>query len=321
MDRNLAMEAVRVTEMAAIASARLMGRGNKNESDQAAVDAMRRAFDALQIQGTVVIGEGERDEAPMLYIGEKVGRRADGDPEVDIALDPLEGTNLCAYGRPGSISVVAMAGKGKLLNAPDTYMEKIAVGPRARGAIDLRRSPTENLRSIAEKMKVYVADLTVVILDRERHADLIKEVRAAGARIRLIDDGDVAGGIATCFEDTGVDVLMGIGGAPEGVITAAAIRSTGGDMQGRLVPRNNDEIARAKRMGITDMSKIYTAEELAGGEVMFAATGVTTGDFLRGVRFWGTGCETHSVVMRSKTGTVRFITSRHKFDTKPGYAP
>ncbi|KFA88536.1 class II fructose-bisphosphatase [Archangium violaceum] len=319
MDRNLAMEAVRVTEMAAIASARLMGRGHKNESDQAAVDAMRRAFDALQIQGTVVIGEGERDEAPMLYIGEKVGRRNPEDPEVDIALDPLEGTNLCAYGRPGSISVVAMAGKGKLLNAPDTYMEKIAVGPRARGAIDLRRTATENLHAIAERMKVYVADLTVVILDRERHADLIKEVRAAGARIRLIDDGDVAGGIATCFEDTGVDVLMGIGGAPEGVITAAAIRSTGGDMQGRLVPRNSDEIARARRMGITDMSKIYTAEELAGGEVMFAASGVTTGDFLRGVRFFGNGCETHSVVMRSKTGTVRFIQSRHRLDSKPGY--
>ncbi len=319
MDRNLAMEAVRVTEMAAIASARLMGRGNKNESDQAAVDAMRRAFDALHIQGTVVIGEGERDEAPMLYIGEKVGRRNPEDPEVDIALDPLEGTNLCAYGGPGSNSVVAMACKGKMLNAPDTYMEKIAVGPRAKGAIDLRRSPTENLHSIAERMKVYVADLTVMILDRERHADLIKEVRSAGARVRLIEDGDVAGAISTCFEDAGVDVLMGIGGAPEGVITAAAIRSTGGDMQGRLVPRNNDEIARAKRMGITDISKIYTAEELAGGEVMFAASGVTTGDFLRGVRFFGTGCETHSVVMRSKTGTVRFIQSRHKFDKKPGY--
>jgi fructose-1,6-bisphosphatase II len=319
MDRNLAMEVVRVTEMAAIASARLMGRGNKNESDQVAVDAMRKAFDALQIQGTVVIGEGERDEAPMLYIGEKVGRRAEGDPEVDIALDPLEGTNLCAYGRPGGISVVAMADKGKLLNAPDTYMEKIAVGPRARGAIDLRRNPTENLHAIAEKMKVYVADLTVMILDRERHAELIKEVRAAGARIRLIEDGDVAGAIATCFEDVGVDVLMGIGGAPEGVIAAAAIRSVGGDMQGRLVPRNNEEIARARRMGITDITKIYTAEELAGGEVMFAATGVTTGDFLRGVRFFGGGCETHSVVMRSKTGTVRFIQSRHRFDTKPGY--
>ncbi|OJH37061.1 class II fructose-bisphosphatase [Cystobacter ferrugineus] len=319
MDRNLAMEVVRVTEMAAIASARLMGRGGKNESDQAAVDAMRRAFDALQINGTVVIGEGERDEAPMLYIGEEVGRRHADDPSVDIALDPLEGTNLCAYGRPGAIAVVAMADKGKLLNAPDTYMEKIAVGPRARGAIDLRRSPTENLRSIAERMKVYVADLTVIILERERHVELIKEVRAAGARIRLIDDGDVAGAIATCFEDTGVDVLMGTGGAPEGVISAAAVRSVGGDMQGRLVPRNAEEVARAARMGITDISKIYTAEELASGDVMFAATGVTTGDFLRGVRFFGGGCETHSVVMRSKTGTVRFIQSRHKFDKKPGY--
>ncbi|AKF82320.1 class II fructose-bisphosphatase [Myxococcus fulvus] len=320
MDRNLAMEVVRVTEMAAIASARLMGRGDKNESDQAAVDAMRRAFDALHIDGTIVIGEGERDEAPMLYIGEKVGRRADGDPAVDIALDPLEGTNLCAYGRPGSITVVAMASKGGLLNAPDTYMEKLAVGPRARGAIDLRKSATENLRTIAEKMKVYVSDLTVVVLDRERHQDLIKEIRAAGARIRLIEDGDVAGAIATCFEGTGVDVLMGTGGAPEGVIAAAAIRATGGDMQGRLVPRNPGEIERAKKMGITDMSKIYAAEELARGEVMFAATGVTSGDFLKGVRFFGGGCETHSVVMRSKTSTVRFIQSLHKFDKKPGYA-
>ncbi len=320
MDRNLAMEAVRVTEMAAIASARLMGRGNKNESDQAAVDAMRRAFDALHIDGTVVIGEGERDEAPMLYIGERVGRRDDGAPAVDIALDPLEGTNLCAYGRPGSISVVAMSSKGGLLNAPDTYMEKLAVGPRARGAIDLKKSPTENLRNIAEKMKVYVEDLTVVVLDRERHADLIKEVRAAGARIRLIEDGDVAGATATCFEGTGVDVLMGIGGAPEGVTAAAAIRATGGDMQGRLVPRNQGEIDRARKMGITDISKIYTAEELAKGEVMFAATGVTSGDFLKGVRFFGGGCETHSVVMRSKTSTVRFIQSVHKFDKKPGYA-
>src|SRR3954470_939839 len=253
MDRNLAMEAVRVTEMAAIASARLMGRGSKNESDQAAVDAMRRAFDSLYIDGTVVIGEGERDEAPMLYIGERVGRRTEGVPEVDIALDPLEGTNLAAYGRPGAISVVAMAGKGCLLNAPDTYMEKLAVGPRARGAIDLRRTPTENLRAIAEMKKVYVEDLTVVILDRERHADLIKEVRAAGARIRLIEDGDVAGAISTCFDETGVDVLIGTGGAPEGVIAAAAVRSVGGELQGRLVPRNPEDIARASRMGIADI--------------------------------------------------------------------
>lgn len=319
MDRNLAMEVVRVTEMAAIASARSMGRGLKNESDQAAVDAMRKAFDDLSIDGTVVIGEGERDEAPMLYIGEKVGRRSEGAPEVEIAVDPLEGTNLCAYGRPGAISVVAMASKGNLLNAPDTYMEKLVVGPSARGAIDLSKSPTENLKAIAAKMGRQVADLTVMVLERPRHEALIREIRAAGARIRLIEDGDVSAAIATCFEDSGVDVLMGTGGAPEGVISAAAIRSVGGDLQGRLVPRNDEEVERAKKMGITDMKKIYTAEDLAKGDVMFAATGVTTGDFLKGVRFFGSGCETHSVVMRSKTGTVRFIQSTHKFDKKPSY--
>jgi fructose-1,6-bisphosphatase II len=320
MDRNLAMEVVRVTEIAAIAAARLMGRGQKNEADQLAVDAMRRAFDALNIDGTVVIGEGERDEAPMLYIGEKVGRKVDGAPQVDIALDPLEGTNLCAYGRPGAISVVAIGSSGNLLNAPDTYMEKLVVGPRARGAIDLSRSPTENLRSISEKMGRGMEDLTVIILDRDRHKDLIKEVRSTGARVRLIEDGDVAAGIATCFEETGVDVLMGSGGAPEGVITAAAVRSVGGDMQGQLRFRNDDEKQRAKKMGIQDLEKIYIAEELARGEVMFAATGVTTGDFLKGVRFFSGGAETHSVVMRSKTGTVRYITSVHKFDKKPSYA-
>ncbi|MFZ5470512.1 MAG: class II fructose-bisphosphatase [Myxococcota bacterium] len=320
MDRNLALEVVRVTEMAAIASARLLGRGDKHESDQAAVDAMRKAFDALNIDGTVVIGEGERDEAPMLYIGEKVGRRSDGAPPVDIALDPLEGTNLCAYGRPGAISVVAIAAKGCLLNAPDTYMEKIAVGPRAKGAIDLSKSPTENLKAIAAKMKVEVRELTVIILDRPRHENLIKEVRATGARIRLIEDGDVAAAIATCFEETGVDVLMGTGGAPEGVIAAAALRSVGGDMQGRLSPRNSEEIARAKKMGVDDITRIYRVDELAKGEVMFAATGVSTGDFLKGVRFFGGGCETYSVVMRSKTGTVRFIQATHRFDQKPGYA-
>ncbi len=321
MDRNLALEVVRVTEMAAIAAARLMGRGTKNESDQAAVDAMRRAFDALNIDGTVVIGEGERDEAPMLYIGEKVGKRGDGSPQVDIALDPLEGTNLCAYGRPGAISVVSIASRGNLLNAPDTYMEKLAVGPKARGAIDLTKSPTENLRKIAEKMHRYVEDLAVIILDRPRHEELIREVRAAGARIRLIEDGDVAGAIATCFEETGVDVLMGTGGAPEGVIAAAALRSVGGDMQARLKPRNSGEIERCKKMGITDMNRIYTAEELARGEVMFAATGVTSGDFLRGVRFFAGGAETQSVVMRSKTGTVRYIQATHKFDLKPSFGP
>jgi len=256
----------------------------------------------------------------MLYIGEKVGRAIDGSPPVDIALDPLEGTNLCAYGRPGAISVVAIGSSGHLLNAPDTYMEKLVVGPRARGAIDLSRSPTENLRSISEKMGRGIDDLTVIILERDRHKDLIKEVRSTGARIRLIDDGDVAAGIATCFEETGVDVLMGSGGAPEGVITAAAVRSVGGDMQGQLRFRNEEEKARAKKMGINDLDKIYIAEELARGEVMFAATGVTTGDFLKGVRFFTGGAETHSVVMRSKTGTVRYVTSLHKFDKKPSYA-
>lgn len=319
MDRNLALEVVRVTELAAIAAARLMGRGEKNLSDQAAVDAMRRAFDTLQIQGTVVIGEGERDEAPMLFIGEKVGRWGTDDPGIDIALDPLEGTNLCAYGRPGAIAVVALAERGHLLNAPDTYMEKLAVGPRARGTIDLRKSPTENLRAIAKALGRGVDDLTVVILDRPRHEELIREVRSVGARIRLIEDGDVAGGVATCFEETGVDVLMGTGGAPEGVITAAAVKSVGGDMQGKLKLRNDDEVARARRMGISNLDRIYTAEELAQGEVMFAATGVTSSDFLRGVRFFGGGAETWSVVMRSKTGTVRYVQAQHRFDKKPEY--
>lgn len=256
----------------------------------------------------------------MLYIGEEVGKGGANMPAVDIALDPLEGTNLCAYGRPGAIATLALAERGNLLNAPDTYMEKLAVGPKAAGAIDLTKSPTENLRAVAEKMNRYVEDLTVVILDRPRHENLIKEVREAGARIRLIEDGDVAGAIATCFEATGVDVLMGIGGAPEGVLAAAALKSMGGDLQARLRPRNQQEIDRAKKMGIDDINKIYTAEMLAKGEVMFAATGVTTGDFLKGVRFFGGGAETHSVVMRSKSGTVRYVQSVHRFDKKPDYA-
>ena len=316
MDRNLALEVVRVTEMAAIAAARVMGRGDTMAADQAAVDAMRRAFDSVNINGTVVIGEGERDEAPMLYIGEKVGRGGEGAPVVDIALDPLEGTNLCAYGRPGAIAVIAMGAKGQLLNAPDMYMDKLVVGPKARGSIDLNKSAAWNLRSIADKMNRYVEDLTVVILDRPRHEALIKEVRSAGARIRLIEEGDVPGGVATCFEQSGVDVLMGVGAAPEGVITAAAIRCMGGDMQGRLMPRNQEEKDRCAQMGITDLNRIYSAEDLARGEVMFAATGITTGDFLKGVRFFGSGAETDSVVMRSKTGTVRYIQGVHQLDKK-----
>ncbi len=319
MDRNLALEVVRVTEAAALASARLMGRGDRNGADQAAVEAMRKAFSDLSVRGEVVIGEGERDEAPMLYIGEKVGKSGDGAVDVEIAVDPLEGTNLCATGAPNAISVVAMAEKGKLLRTPDTYMEKIAVGPAARGAIDLRRSAAENLRRIADALGKYVEDITVVILDRPRHERLVREVRETGARIKLIGDGDVAAALATCFPDTGVDVLMGVGGAPEGVISAAAIRCVGGDMHGRLQFRNDEERGRARAMGMTDLDKLLTAEEMAGGNVMFAATGVTTGDFLKGVRFTGDGARTSSVVMRSKTGTLRYIETVHRFSRSPNY--
>jgi len=319
MDRNIGLEAVRLTEAAAIYSARLMGRGDEKAADQAAVDAMRKAFNELNIRGTIVIGEGERDEAPMLYIGEKVGRGAPEDPEVDIALDPLEGTTITATGGPNALSVIAMADKGNLLNAPDTYMDKIAVGPTAKGAIDLEKSTAQNLRAIADRKGVYVDDLTVIILSRPRHEKLVSEVRATGARIKLIGDGDVSAAIATCFPEAGVDVLMGIGGAPEGVIAAAAIRCMGGDMQGRLKPRNDKEIERAKKMGIPDVNKVFTLEELAKGHVLFAATGVTSGDFLRGVRFFKGGAETNSVVMRSKSRTIRYIQSRHQFDHKPNY--
>jgi fructose-1,6-bisphosphatase II len=272
------------------------------------------------MDGTVVIGEGERDEAPMLYIGERVGNRVQGAPQIDIALDPLEGTNLCAYGRPGAIAVVALAYRGCLLNAPDTYMEKIAVGPQAKGHIDLSKTPAENLASIAKALNRSVQDLTVIILDRPRHEELIQTVRKIGARVRLIEDGDVAAAVSTCTT-ADIDVLMGVGGAPEGVISAAALKSMGGDFQGRLRPRNEEEIRRAKAMGINDIHHIYTADELAKGDVMFAATGVTGGEFLKGVRFYGGGCETNSIVMRSKTGTVRYISAIHRFESKPpGYS-
>ena len=319
MDRNLALETVRITEAAALASARLMGRGDRNGADEAAVEAMRRAFNDLAIQGEVVIGEGERDEAPMLFIGEKVGRAREGDLEVEIAVDPLEGTNLCATGAANAISVIAIGEKGKLLRAPDTYMEKIACGPGAKGAIDLRKTPTENLRRVADALGKYVEDLTVVILDRPRHERLVAEVRATGARIKLIGDGDVSGAINTCFPETGVDLLMGVGGAPEGVISAAALRCIGGDMQGRLRFRGAEERERAVAMGMTDPEQVLRADELAGGNVMFAATGVTNGDFLKGVRFTSHGATTHSLVMRSKSGTVRFIETQHRFRGKPNY--
>ncbi|MBI4737792.1 MAG: class II fructose-bisphosphatase, partial [candidate division NC10 bacterium] len=255
MERNLALEVVRVTEAAALSSARWMGVGNEKAADQAAVDAMRRAFEAVPFCGTVVIGEGERDEAPMLFIGERIGS-GDG-PELDVALDPLEGTTIVAQGRANAMSVVAITEKGGFLHAPDTYMDKIAVGPKAMGAVDLSLSPEQNLRNIADAMKCYVEDLTVVILDRPRHAELIRTVREVGARIKLIQDGDVSAAIATGFPDTGVDVLVGIGGAPEGVLAAAALQCLGGDMQGRLKPRNDQEVERARRMGIRDIDRIY----------------------------------------------------------------
>ncbi len=317
MDRNLALEVVRITEAAALACARHMGKGDEKIADQAAVDAMRQAFDSVSFNGTVVIGEGERDEAPMLYIGERVGDSRG--PAVDIAVDPLEGTTICANGGPNALSVIAIADHGKFLHCPDTYMDKIAVGPVAKGVIDLDKSPTENLRLLAEAKERRVEDLTVVILYRPRHEALIEEVRKAGARIKLISDGDVAAAIATTKPETGIDMLMGIGGAPEGVLAAAALRCVGGDMQARLKPRNPQEIERAKTMGIQDMEKKYSLEELADGEVMFAATGVTDGEYLRGVRVFAGGATTQSVVMRSKTRTIRVVNATHNFEFKPGY--
>lgn len=317
MERNLALEVVRVTEAAALAAARLMGRGDNVAADQAAVTAMRKAFNAVNFKGRVVIGEGERDEAPMLFIGEEVG--AAESPVVDIAVDPLEGTTIVATGGNNALAVIAIADEGGFLHAPDTYMQKLAVGPKAAGAIDILATPTENLRSIAKALKVYVEDLCVVILDRPRHQELIRECRAAGARIKLIGDGDVAGAIATAKEGSGVDVLMGVGGSPEGVLAAAALKCLGGDFQGVLKFRNREEIERAKAMGIDDIGKVYRLDDLARNEVMFAATGVTFGDFLQGVRFFSGGAHTQSVVMRSKSRTVRMIDTTHYFEFKPKY--
>lgn len=317
MNRNLAMEFVRVTEMAAIASARLMGRGDEKAADQAAVDAMRAMLDSVDCDATVVIGEGERDEAPMLYIGEKVGTMKG--PKLEIALDPLEGTTICAIGGQNAISVMAIAEAGGLLHAPDTYMQKIAVGPDCKGKIDIRESATENLKRIAEAKKCRIQDLTAVVLDRPRHKDLIEEIRAAGARINLIGDGDVSAAIATATADSGIDVLFGIGGAPEGVIAAAALQCLGGDFQGILRPRNQGEVERALKMGIDDITRVFHINDLARGNVMFCATGVTDGNFLDGVRFKSWGCTTHSLVMRSETGTIRHIRAEHHFDKKPRY--
>jgi len=319
MDRNLALEAVRVTEAAALAASRLMGRGDEKAADQAAVDAMRRALNSLAIEGTVKIGEGERDEAPMLYIGERVGL---GGPKIDIALDPLEGTTITAKGGPNALAVVAMAEEGGFLNAPDVYMDKIAVGAGLPdGVVDLDATPEENLKNLATAKKMDVSDIVACILDRPRHADLIARVRSAGARIMLISDGDVSGVIATSRENSGIDIYLGSGGAPEGVLAAAALRCIGGQMQGRLIFRNDDERGRARRCGIEDLDRKYSLLDLAHGEVMFAATGVTDGTMLRGVRRFHAGATTHSMVMRSKTGTVRVIEADHNFDRKSGFEP
>jgi fructose-1,6-bisphosphatase II / sedoheptulose-1,7-bisphosphatase len=320
VDRNLALELVRVTEAAALAASRWMGRGDKNAADGAAVEAMRKAFDTVAISGTVMIGEGEMDEAPMLYIGEKVGlyAKAGGGPEVDIAVDPLEGTAITAKGGPNAMATVALAQKGGFLHAPDIYMDKLAVGPGLPDrVVNLEASVEENLRELAKAKKRSITDLVVCLLDRDRHKEIVKRCRAAGARIMMIPDGDVSGVVAVSQPDTGVDIYMGSGGAPEGVLAAAALRCIGGQMQGRLMFENEEQIARAKQMGVSDPNHVYTLEEMAKGEVMFAATGVTTGPMLRGVRHFGSGAVTHSIVMRSKSGTVRYVEGHHNFALKP----
>ena len=320
MDRNLALEAVRVTEAAALSASRLMGRGDERAADQVAVDAMREALGSLDIAGTVVIGEGERDEAPMLFIGEEVGTGKG--PKIDIALDPLEGTTITAKGLTNALSVIAMAERGNFLYSPDIYMDKIAVGGGLpEGVVDLDREPRENLERLAAAKGCGVEDLVACILDRPRHEELIARVRAAGAGIMLISDGDISGVIATSEDARGIDIYLGSGGAPEGVLAAAALRCIGGQMQGRLVVRNNDERARAERCSIADFDRKYDLLDLAKGDVMFAATGVTNGTMLNGVRRFSGGAKTHSLVMRSKSGTVRYVEATHNFDRKTGFDP
>ena len=320
MDRNIALEAVRVTEAAALAASKMVGRGDEKAADAAAVDAMRDALNSLSITGRVVIGEGERDEAPMLYIGEEVGA---GGPEVDIALDPLEGTTITAKGGQNALAVMAMTDKDGFLHAPDTYMDKIAVGPGiSPDVLDLDAPIGDVLQKIAKEKSGKIEDLLVCVLDRDRHNDIIQGVREAGARISLIGDGDVSAVIATTEPETGIDLYVGTGGAPEGVLAAAALQCVGGSMLGRLVFRNDDERARADKWGITDYDKIYTTDELAKPDnVMFAATGVTSGTMLQGVRRYAGGAVTHSIVMRSKSGTTRYVKSTHDFTRKTGFDP
>ena len=315
MEQLLALEMVRVTEAAAVASARLMGRGDRMEADRLATEAMRAAMDEIEMAGTIVIGEGERDQAPMLYIGERVGSATDGAPEIDIAVDPLEGTNLVATGSANAITVLAASEKGGLVHAPDTYLEKLCVGPVVAGHVDITLSPTENVHRIAEALRRKPGDITVIILDRPRHEALIAEVRATGARIKLISDGDLSAAISCAVQGTGVNAVMGLGGAPEGVITAAALRCLGGEIQARFRYRTEEERERGRKMGHGDESRVYHTEDLASGDnLVFAATGVTSGDLLEGVRFFGGGARTHSLIMAYKTKTVRFIDTVHMFD-------
>ncbi|NEU30429.1 class II fructose-bisphosphatase [bacterium LRH843] len=316
MERSLTMELVRVTEAAALASARWMGRGNKEEADRAATEAMRTVFDTIPMQGKVVIGEGEMDEAPMLYIGEELGTGMG--PKVDVAVDPLEGTNIVASGQWNALAVLAVADEGNLLHAPDMYMDKIAVGPEAVGKIDINAPVIDNLKAVAKAKNKDIEDLVVVMLNRERHARLIEETRAAGARIKLISDGDVAAAINTAFGDTGVDIMLGIGGAPEGVLAAVGLKCLGGELQGKLLPSNDQELERCKRMGIPDINKVFYMDDLVkGDDCILAATGVTDGELLKGVRYLGTSATTQSIVMRAKSGTVRFIDGKHSMKKKP----
>lgn len=316
MERSLTMEIVRVTEAAALASARWMGRGKKEEADDAATTAMRDVFDTIPMRGKVVIGEGEMDEAPMLYIGEKLGTGTG--PLVDIAVDPLEGTNIVAKGTTNALTVIAIGDHGKVLHAPDMYMKKIAVGPEAVGKIDINAPTIDNLKAVAKAKNKEVEDLVVILLDRPRHHQIIEEIREAGARIRLIQDGDVAAAINTAFDETGIDLFMGTGGAPEGVIAAIALKCLGGEMQGQLVPQNDEEVARCHKMGITDTDKVFNMDDFCGGDdAIFAATGVTDGELLKGVQFKGTKAKTQTVVMRAKSGTVRFIDGEHSLRKKP----
>lgn len=309
MDRTLSLEFARVVEAAALRSGRLLGRGQKDEADGLAVDAMRQAFDSVRISGTVVIGEGEIDEAPMLYIGEHVGA---GGPEVDIAVDPIEGTNLIAKGQNGAIAVMAIAEKGGLLHAPDMYMEKICVGPRGAGAIDITKSLTENIQNVAAKMGRKVDEINLVMLDRERHYGLMKEARDLGARIMLISDGDVNPAMECCIEGSGVHMVVGTGGAPEGVLAAAALKCVGGDMQARLKPESDEEIRRCHEMGIKDVNQVLTLNDLVrSDDVIFAATAITRGNLLNPIQYFPGGARTHTIVMRSKTGTVRFLDTIH----------